>query len=174
MLPKFLQKWFQKLFNNSLRLSFILLLCNIWLNLWINIIFILEMYTGYSTSDCFNFFFWSNHVHTGEKRDKSLTKQSQKMLTSNTQKEESDICKKQLIPQPQGRTETLSKSWLDIAAYSYQWCKEIQNRRKSVILLLWLQPVYGTGFLWRAPSPTENKLLSQAWQLMRRPVPKLT
>ena len=41
---------------------------------------------------------------------KSLNKQSQKMLTPNTQKEEPDICKKQLIPQPQGRKETFSKS----------------------------------------------------------------
>ena len=125
------------------------------------------MYKG----DCFNFFSWGNHVHTGEKQGKSLTKQNQKLLTSNTEKEEPDICKKQLIPQPQGRTETLSKSWLDVAAYSHQWHEEIQNRRKSVILLLWLQPVYGAEFLRRAPSPTENKRLSQAWQLMRRLVP---
>ena len=35
---------------------------------------------------------------------------NKKFCTSNTQKEEPDICKKQLIPQPQGKKETLSKS----------------------------------------------------------------
>ena len=127
-----------------------------------------------NTGDCFTFSSWSNHEHTGAKLYKSLNKPSQKMLTANTQKGEPDICKKQLFLQPPGKSETLSKSWLDIAVHSCQWREEIQNRRRSVILLLWLLIVYGVGFLQSSPTPTENKMLCQAWQLQRRLVPKLT